>query len=173
MISRGTRRAEIHSCSNAKRNLPSAKAFMMNSRCTSQNQHDSSCDAENDADSEEENLDSLFPAACPNACDEGRTGLRSGKNFRPFVRQKTKFVIPIARRNPPKRKCSGKGQGHIKHKCHPDREGKQHCDDPTHKNRIYRCSKSTGAVTSCTRKYFASAGYFRATASYIAYATLR
>ncbi len=37
----------------------------------------------------------------------------------------------------------------------------------------YRCSKSTGAVTSCTRKYFASAGYFRATASYIAYATLR
>src|ERR1700719_5238064 len=35
------------------------------------------------------------------------------------------------------------------------------------------CSKSTGAVTSCTRKYFASAGYFRATASYIAYATLR
>ena len=37
----------------------------------------------------------------------------------------------------------------------------------------YLCSKSTGAVTSCTRKYFASAGYFRATASYIAYATLR
>jgi hypothetical protein len=32
----------------------------------------------------------------------------------------------------------------------------------------YLCSKSTGAVTSCTRKYFASAGYFRATASYIA-----
>jgi hypothetical protein len=40
-------------------------------------------------------------------------------------------------------------------------------------HQIYRCSKSTGAVTSCTRKYFASAGYFRATASYIAYATLR
>jgi len=37
----------------------------------------------------------------------------------------------------------------------------------------YRCSKSTGAVTSCTLKYLASAGYFRATASYIAYATLR
>jgi hypothetical protein len=37
----------------------------------------------------------------------------------------------------------------------------------------YLCSKSTGAFTSCTRKYFASAGYFRATASYIAYATLR
>lgn len=37
----------------------------------------------------------------------------------------------------------------------------------------YLCSKSTGAVTSCTRKYFASAGYFLATASYIAYATLR
>jgi hypothetical protein len=33
---------------------------------------------------------------------------------------------------------------------------------------IYLCSKSTGAVTSCTRKYLASAGYFRATASYIA-----
>ena len=33
---------------------------------------------------------------------------------------------------------------------------------------FYLCSKSTGAVTSCTRKYFASAGYFRATASYIA-----
>jgi hypothetical protein len=32
----------------------------------------------------------------------------------------------------------------------------------------YLCSKSTGAVTSCTRKYFASAGYLRATASYIA-----
>jgi hypothetical protein len=32
----------------------------------------------------------------------------------------------------------------------------------------YLCSKSTGAVTSCTRKYLASAGYFRATASYIA-----
>src|SRR3984893_18770807 len=30
---------------------------------------------------------------------------------------------------------------------------------------IYLCSKSTGAVTSCTRKYLASAGYFRATAS--------
>ena len=38
---------------------------------------------------------------------------------------------------------------------------------------FYRCSKSTGAVTSCTRKYFASAGYLRATASYMAYATLR
>ena len=38
---------------------------------------------------------------------------------------------------------------------------------------VYLCSKSTGALTSCTRKYFASAGYFRATASYIAYATLR
>jgi hypothetical protein len=37
----------------------------------------------------------------------------------------------------------------------------------------YLCSRSTGAVTSCTLKYFASAGYFRATASYIAYATLR
>ena|ERR1700686_1796733 len=37
----------------------------------------------------------------------------------------------------------------------------------------YLCNKSTGAVTSCTRKYLASAGYFRATASYIAYATLR
>ena len=37
----------------------------------------------------------------------------------------------------------------------------------------YLCSKSTGAVTSCTLKYFASAGYFLATASYIAYATLR
>ena len=37
----------------------------------------------------------------------------------------------------------------------------------------YLCSRSTGAVTSCTRKYLASAGYFRATASYIAYATLR
>ena len=37
----------------------------------------------------------------------------------------------------------------------------------------YLCSKSTGAVTSCTRKYLASAGYFRATASYMAYATLR
>jgi hypothetical protein len=37
----------------------------------------------------------------------------------------------------------------------------------------YLCSKSTGAVTSCTRKYLASAGYFRATASYIPYATLR
>jgi hypothetical protein len=32
----------------------------------------------------------------------------------------------------------------------------------------YLCSKSTGAVTSCTRKYLASAGYLRATASYIA-----
>jgi hypothetical protein len=32
----------------------------------------------------------------------------------------------------------------------------------------YLCSKSTGAVTSCTRKYLASAGHFRATASYIA-----
>ena len=32
----------------------------------------------------------------------------------------------------------------------------------------YLCSKSTGAVTSCTLKYLASAGYFRATASYIA-----
>src|SRR5579863_1550929 len=32
----------------------------------------------------------------------------------------------------------------------------------------YLCSKSTGAVTSCTRKYLASAGYFRATASYMA-----
>ncbi len=40
-------------------------------------------------------------------------------------------------------------------------------------SQYYLCSKSTGAVTSCTRKYFASAGYFRATASYIAYATLR
>ncbi len=38
---------------------------------------------------------------------------------------------------------------------------------------LYLCSKSTGAVTSCTLKYLASAGYFRATASYIAYATLR
>ena len=37
----------------------------------------------------------------------------------------------------------------------------------------YLCSKSTGALTSCTRKYLASAGYFLATASYIAYATLR
>ena len=37
----------------------------------------------------------------------------------------------------------------------------------------YRFSKSTGSFTSCTRKYFASAGYFFATASYIAYATLR
>lgn len=35
---------------------------------------------------------------------------------------------------------------------------------------LYLCSKSTGAVTSCTLKYLASAGYFRATASYIAYA---
>jgi len=33
---------------------------------------------------------------------------------------------------------------------------------------FYLCSKSTGAVTSCTRKYLASAGYFLATASYIA-----
>jgi hypothetical protein len=32
----------------------------------------------------------------------------------------------------------------------------------------YLCSKSTGAVTSCTRKYLARAGHFRATASYIA-----
>ena len=30
---------------------------------------------------------------------------------------------------------------------------------------LYLCSKSTGAVTSCTRKYFASAGCFRCTAS--------
>ena len=37
----------------------------------------------------------------------------------------------------------------------------------------YRFNKSIGSFTSCTRKYFASAGYFRATASYIAYATLR
>ena len=37
----------------------------------------------------------------------------------------------------------------------------------------YLCSKSTGAVTSCTLKYFANAGYFLATASYIAYATFR
>jgi hypothetical protein len=36
------------------------------------------------------------------------------------------------------------------------------------KGDCYLCSKSTGAVTWCTRKYFASAGYFRATASYIA-----
>jgi hypothetical protein len=28
----------------------------------------------------------------------------------------------------------------------------------------YLCSKSTGVVTSCTRKYFARAGYFPATA---------
>src|SRR6266566_5077470 len=37
----------------------------------------------------------------------------------------------------------------------------------------YRFNKSIGSFTSCTRKYFASAGYFRAIASYIAYATLR
>lgn len=34
--------------------------------------------------------------------------------------------------------------------------------------RDYRFSKSTGSFTSCTRKYFASEGYFLATASYIA-----
>ena len=34
--------------------------------------------------------------------------------------------------------------------------------------RIYRFSKSTGSLTSCTLKYFASAGYFFAAASYIA-----
>src|ERR1700684_62734 len=34
-------------------------------------------------------------------------------------------------------------------------------------NGPYLCSKSTGAVTSCTRKYFASARYFRAPAPYI------
>jgi hypothetical protein len=37
----------------------------------------------------------------------------------------------------------------------------------------HRFSKSTGSLTSVTRKYFASAGYFLATASYIPYATLR
>ena len=36
------------------------------------------------------------------------------------------------------------------------------------KGELYLRSKSTGAVTSCTRKCFASAGYFLATASYIA-----
>jgi len=39
---------------------------------------------------------------------------------------------------------------------------------PSIKQTSHLCSKSTGAVTSCTRKYLASAGYFRATASYIA-----
>lgn len=34
-------------------------------------------------------------------------------------------------------------------------------------------SKSTGSLTSVTRKYCANDGYFRATASYMAYATLR
>jgi hypothetical protein len=34
--------------------------------------------------------------------------------------------------------------------------------------RGYRFNKSTAAFTSCTRKYFASAGCFFATASYIA-----
>src|SRR5229473_5909790 len=39
-------------------------------------------------------------------------------------------------------------------------------NDPGYKlDSLYLCSKSTGAVTSCTRKYLASAGYFRATAS--------
>src|ERR1700719_2970801 len=38
---------------------------------------------------------------------------------------------------------------------------------------LQRLSKSTGSRTSCTRKYFAIAGYFAATASYMAYATLR
>jgi len=42
-------------------------------------------------------------------------------------------------------------------------------DGPIHQ----RVSKSTGSRTSITRKYFASAGYFAATASYIANATLR
>src|SRR5437016_13707735 len=35
----------------------------------------------------------------------------------------------------------------------------------------HRLSKSTESRTSCTLKYFASDGYFLATASYIAYAT--
>ena len=77
---------------------------MMNSRCTSQNQHDTSCDTENNPDSEEENLDSLLPATRPDARDEKRQACVLAKNFRPFVRQKNKFVIPIARKNLPKRK---------------------------------------------------------------------
>ncbi len=39
--------------------------------------------------------------------------------------------------------------------------------------RAYRFNRSIGSFTSCTRKYLASAGYFLATVSYIAYATLR
>ena len=42
------------------------------------------------------------------------------------------------------------------------------CEFNCHRETLYLCSKSTVAVTSCTRKYLASAGYFRATASYIA-----
>ena len=38
---------------------------------------------------------------------------------------------------------------------------------------FYRFSKSTGSLTSVTRIYFASDGYFFATASYMAYATFR
>src|SRR5215469_7172509 len=38
---------------------------------------------------------------------------------------------------------------------------------------FHRFRRSTGSLTSWTRKYFPRAGYLRATASYIAYATLR
>src|SRR5260370_11839722 len=51
------------------------------------------------------------------------------------------------------------------HEGHPACENGKHRNDPAHRSPPYLCSKSTGAVTSCTRKYLSAAGCFRATAS--------
>ncbi len=102
---------------------------------------------ERDSESKEQKLDSSFSAASPEVGNDGATRLRLRKELptRSLVEEnmqranrKEKSSDKFASRNV---------RGHFTH---------------------YRCSKSTGAVTSCTRKYFASAGYFRATASYIA-----
>jgi len=68
------------------------------------------------------------------------------------------------------------GAGTLARELYPERGTKAACNSLVKQKSLLKfhlCSKSTGAVTSCTRKYLASAGCFRATASYIAYATLR
>jgi hypothetical protein len=130
--------------------------------------HDTSCHSEDGADSDKQNLNASFPTARPDAGNERRTGLCSGKELPP-VRLAEEYIRDANREEKPSEvQVVWPRSEHINHEGHPDSEKHQQSDNPAHKELIYLCSKSTGAVTSCTRKYLASAGYFRATASYIA-----
>jgi hypothetical protein len=134
----------------------------------SRNYYGTSCYCEDDADSDTQDLNALLPSARPDTGNEGRTGLRFGEELPPGRLVKDYIRDTNREEERSEEEVVWQRSDHLKDEGHPDSKHYEQYDNPAHRHLNYLCSKSTGAVTSYTRKYLASAGYFRATASYIA-----